>query len=203
MPQRNVYKDYLANSYYHIYNRGANKSNIFLDEQDYVVFLGLLKRYLGNEVYKKASRENYHNFHKDIELLAFCLMPNHFHLFIYQKRASGMTDLLKSLSISYVMYFNKKYKRLGPLFQQRYKAVSITDDAQLLHITRYIHMNPDRYTSYKWSSLSYYTGDKESSWVRPGRIKILFAGEDYMKFLGEYKNYKRELDKLKHELADA
>jgi len=205
MPGKNLIKDYVEESYYHIYNRGVNKQPIFIDDQDYHVYLGLLKRYLGSTVEKNAARINHPNYFKDIELLAFCLMGNHFHLFIYQLGdREAVTKLMRSLTTAYSMYFNKKYKRVGPVFQQRYRAVRITDDGQLLHITRYIHLNPDSYLDYQWSSLPYFLGTKtpEGNMVRPGRIIELF-NNDYKDFMADYKETRDELEILKSELADS
>ena len=203
MPGRNIYKEYVPDSYYHIYNRGINKQPVFLDDQDFVVFLGLLKRYLGNTTEKNINRISQPNYREQVELLAFCLMKNHFHLFIYQHTNLAIKDLMKSLTVAYGMYFNKRYKRVGPVFQQRYRAVRIVNDGQLLHITRYIHMNPHIYKTYAWSSLPYYTSQRQADWIQPKRILDLFEGDDYLDFLNEYANRRDELDALKKELANA
>src|SRR3990172_1101527 len=107
MPSRNVYKDYVAESYYHIYNRGVNRRAIFTNNHDYTVFLGLLKRYLGKDAERKPNRTYHPNFYRQSELLAFCLMKNHFHLFIYQHEETVIAQLMKSLSVAYSMYFNQ------------------------------------------------------------------------------------------------
>jgi hypothetical protein len=99
------------------------------------------------------------------------------------------------------MYFNKKYGRVGPLFQQRYRASRITDDTYLLHISRYIHLNPDRYKNWQWSSLQAYIGTNDCDWVRPDRVLELFSG-DYQQFLEDYKNRRDILERIKHELAN-
>jgi len=202
MPSRNITKSYVADSFYHIYNRGVNKAPIFLDEKDYVTFLGLFKRYLGHEPEKTPFRTLYPNYSDQIELLAFCLMKNHFHLFVYQHTDFAIRDLLKSLSVAYGMYFNRRYKRVGPIFQQRYKAVRITDDAQLLHISRYIHMNPYNYLDHSWSSLPYYTQERDAPWIKPSRVLELFEGTKYLDFLAEYEDRRDELQELKDELAN-
>lgn len=203
MPGRNIVKDYVPESYYHIYNRGTNKHNIFLDRQDRLVFLGLLKRYLGDETEKKPNREPYANYAGQIELLAYCLMNNHFHFFVYQKSPTAITDLMKSMSVAYGMYFNRRYKRVGAVFQQRYKAVRIINDGQLLHISRYIHMNPQNYKTYEWSSLPYYVKNKSASWVKPQRVLELFETDSYLEFLQEYDSRREELNQLKDELANS
>ena len=203
MPQRNTVKEYAPESYYHVYNRGVNKADIFLDEQDYTVFLNLIKRYLGKDVEKKTNRLQYENYYDKIELLAFCLMPNHFHLFIYQSESRLINEVMKRVCVTYSMYFNNRYGRVGTLMQQRYKAVKIDDDAQLLHISRYIHMNPTNYKSYEWSSLPYYMGMRSASWLRAERAIGLFPPHTYMSFLDEYRSKRAELKYLKHSLADA
>jgi putative transposase len=203
MPGRNVVKEYVPESYYHIYNRGVNKNNIFLDRQDRIVFLGLLKRYLGDEIEKKLNRKPYPNYQKEVELLAYCLMNNHFHFFIYQESEAAIINLMKSLSVAYSMYFNKRYKRVGAVFQQRYRAVRITSDSQLLHVSRYIHMNPKEYEEYEWSSLRYYLGERSASWVKPSRILKLFDDKKYLAFLKEYDNRREELSLFKDQLANS
>lgn len=202
MPGRNVVKEYVSGSYYHIYNRGVNKNNIFHDRQDRIVFLGLIKRYLGDDLEKKPNREPYPNYQKEIQLLAFCLMNNHFHFFVYQESESAITDFMKSLSVAYSMYFNKRYRRVGAVFQQRYRAVRITSDAQLLHVSRYIHMNPRNYDTYEWSSLPYYLGQKSASWAKPDKILELFDGNTYLSFLEEYQDRREELASFKEQLAN-
>lgn len=203
MPGKNIYKDYVEDSYYHIYNRGINKSPIFIDNQDFAVFLGLIKRSLSREVENSKRQPRYTTFFDDIDMLAFCLMGNHFHLFVYQKSNNkAIAEFMRSLTTAYVMYFNKKYKRIGPLFQQRYRAVRIVDDSQLLHISRYIHLNPDNYTDYEWSSYDYYLGKKHADWLDTERVLSLFDG-DYAEFVLDYKDMHDELEQLKSELADS
>jgi putative transposase len=202
MPGRNIYKDYVAESYYHVYNKGIDNQIIFKDSSDYAVFLSLLKRYLGNESAKNSVGVEYANFADQVEVLAFCLMPNHFHLLIYQSSAEGMKLLLKSVSVAYGMYFNKKYKRRGPVFQQRYRAVMIDKDDYLLHISRYIHINPDNYLVWEWSSLPYYLGKFNADWLRPKKILELFEGDNYSEFIKDYEKRRDELKSLKTILAD-
>jgi putative transposase len=204
MPGKNLQKVYLPDTYYHIYNRGINKEKIFLDDNDFAVFLNLIKRYLGQEVTYNKNKVYHPNYHSDIELLAFCLMKNHFHLYVYQKSdEQAITKFMRSLSTAYSMYFNKKYKRVGPVFQQRYRAVRIINDAQLMHVSRYIHLNPDNYNDYEWSSLPYYLSTKRADWISPRRILDLFdQTTDYKKFVDDYKEYRDDLEDLKHYLAD-
>lgn len=186
MPTRNSRKDYAPDTYYHTYSRGANKQNIFLDEQDYAVFLSYLQRYLSPSLNKKNNRQAAKSFANDLSLLCYCLMPNHIHLLIYQHNDSrALPSMLQRIFTSYSMYFNKKYDRVGPLFQGRYLASRIDNDAYLHHVSRYIHRNPARWRTYTYSSLRYYTGDTQSDWIKPDRILELFNNEPrrYMDFI--------------------
>src|SRR3989344_5374910 len=135
MPSRNSTKLYLEHSYYHIYNRGVEKRLIFLDQQDYSVFLNYLKEYLlpkdeknlrdqlsnSNTSYRQKDKIlgilRLNNFADEITLLAYCLMPNHFHFFVRQKSSKSIDSFIQSLGTRYTMYFNRKYKRVGSLFQ--------------------------------------------------------------------------------------
>jgi putative transposase len=113
-----------------------------------------------------------------------------------------MKLLLKSLGVAYGMYFNGKYKRRGPVFQQRYRASRIEEDDYLLHISRYIHLNPEKYKVWKWSSLPYYLGKFNADWIKPEKILELFQGDDYSKFIENYTAHQKELKSLKRLLAD-
>lgn len=114
MPSRNIVKLYDVNTYYHIYNRGIEKRKIFLDGEDYAVFLNLLKRYLDKEPVKDSKGREYFWLANDLQVVAFCLMPNHFHILLYQIEKDAMTKLLRAVCTSYTTYFNKKINVLDP-----------------------------------------------------------------------------------------
>lgn len=137
-----------ATDYYHVIMRGVNKMQIFFDRSDYLKFVNSLKRF---------QEET------EVEILAYCLMKNHFHLLI-KSDASLMALFVKKLASCYVYYFNKKNGRIGPLFQDRFKSVVIDDDEQLLTVARYIHQNPEKAgvantSDYEWSSFNAYLED--------------------------------------------
>jgi len=174
-----------------------------MDEQDYTVFLNLLKRYLSKETTSDKYGRDGVTYYGSIELLAFCLMPNHFHLLLYiNEKPFDIAELLRRLSTSYAVYFNKKYNRVGSLFQGTYKAVRINNDSYLQHISRYIHLNPKDYKVWEFSSLPYYSGVKQAEWVRPERILEVFDGNSYEEFLQDYEDQKAMLDEIKYDLAD-
>lgn len=189
VPGRNIVKIYDDNGYYHVYNRGVEKRNIFLDHQDYVVFLSYLKDYLcpdDDAPIKIFPSRKLRNFSERIDLLSYCLMPNHFHLLIKQSSRMAMTSFMRSLLTRYSMYFNRKYDRVGSLFQGNYKAVMVTSEEQLVYLTHYIHRNPmggsdasgldlEGLMKYRYSSLGNYLGKIKQYWVKPNRILELFS----------------------------
>lgn len=204
MPSRNLIKEFAPQQFYHIYNRGVEKRTIFLDDQDYTVFIGLIKKYLTGENHNKNNRHKFPSLQNRVQVLAYCLMPNHFHLLLYQEADDGITQLLRRLSTGYVMYFNNKYNRVGPLFQGTYKASLINHDAYLHHISRYIHLNPEQYAEWPYSSLGFYRGDKKSPWLDTKPILDLFDGDEqaYLNFVKDYETSQKELGILKWQLAN-
>lgn len=197
MPARNVIKIYLENGFYHIYNRGVEKRKIFLDPQDYSTFLRYLKNYLDPELKTKPSGLiNKENISDKVDLLAYCLMPNHFHFFLKQTTKDGVTRFLRRLLTSYVLYFNKKYNRQGSLFQGKPKGVLIESEPYFLHLTRYIHLNPSElkapggFKEYPYSSYKEYVGAKKTNWVRPDAVLAYFRSKNNnFKNINSYKDF--------------
>jgi putative transposase len=205
MPSRNVVREFSRDQYYHVYNRGVEKRHIFLDDQDYAVFLGLLKKYLTGKNPNKHNRHAFTPLGDKVQLLTYCLMPNHFHLLFYQIDENGVTQLMRRVSTGYVMYFNDRYKRVGSLFQGKYKASSVNKDDYLHHISRYIHLNPPDYKTWPYSSLQYYQGAKNAAWLNKEHIIGLFDNnmQQYLEFIEDYQETKAELSVLKWQLADS
>lgn len=151
------------NNFYHIYNRGNSKQDIFLDHEDYMRFLKIL--FLANSQKKFNFRDivvnnkkNVFDFDKGDNLLEICsyvLMKNHFHLLIYipDSLPLGLTSggkFMQKVMTSYTMYFNKKYNRTGSLFEGSYKVRKIDSDEYLKYIFSYIHLNPIKYFQFDW-----------------------------------------------------
>lgn len=204
MPQKNTLKEYDADAYYHVYARGVNKRKIFMDREDYEFFLGLFARYLSGKDINSTAGGLYPNFRNNISLISYCLMPNHFHLFIHQNEIEdGMPQFMSGLMTSYTKYFNKKYKRVGTLYESRYKAKRIFNDAYYTHISRYIHMNPWNWQSYSFSSLKYIFAKDRPNWLSPKILVDEFkTHKNYIVFLREYIANKHLLQEIKSELAD-
>ncbi len=205
MPSKNTVKEFAEDQYYHLYNRGVEKRVVFLDQQDYAMFLGLLKKYLTGDSETKTHRHKFDNLSGQVSLLAYCLMPNHFHLLLYQTSQDAITKLMRRIMTGYVMYFNNRYSRVGTLFQGTYKASHVNADDYLHHISRYIHMNADNYKAWPYSSLKYYKEpEKAPSWLNPQVVLELFDNKPaaYEKFIKDYENSKQELSVLKWQLAN-
>lgn len=214
MASRNIIKPNVKNGYYHIYNRGVARRKIFKDEADYKVFLGYLKEYLSPPPKPDASKNDFKvretifrgiprqpkNFHGKIDLIAYCLMPNHFHFIIKQIEHSAMREFFQSLLARYSTYFNKKYDRVGPLFQGRYKAVIVNSDPYLLHLSRYIHLNPAEYTkdlSKSYSSYADYLKIRNTDWIKPSIILTFFKENTIPEFkkISSYKHFVEKFEK--------
>jgi putative transposase len=182
MPAKNAIKPHVADSWYHLYNRGNNKQQIFIDSQDYFFFIRLLKIYLSPElkINPRTGLFRPENLSETVNLSCFCLMPNHYHLLVKQTDKNGITQLTQHVNSTYVMYFNKKYQKVGSLFEGKLKGVLIDSDTYLLHLSRYIHRNPinllnsDPFDEYPYSSYPYYVGKKHASWIETKSILDYF-----------------------------
>lgn len=209
MPSKNSLKLYSENGYYHIYNRGVAKSEIYLSDQDYHVFINYLREYLSppvaptpEEIRKMDYKYIRKNYYDEIELLSFCLMPNHFHLLLKQKQAHSIEKFMRSLLTRYSVYFNKHYDRVGHLFQGVYKGILIGNDEYLWWLSRYIHRNPleikkypQQLTNYQYSSYPTYLNKEVYPWIRP---QIILANiKDYRNFVeGNDQKYPEGIDDL-------
>ena len=131
--------------YYHIYNRGVDKREVFLNDDDYIRFIKSIKEYNDTKTYgrfqNRGSTSGYFEVEPLIELVAYCLNPNHYHFILKQLEEGGVSKFMQKLSTSYTMYFNKKYDRSGALFQGRFKSIHIDTNEYLLHLSVYVNKN--------------------------------------------------------------
>lgn len=201
MPTKNVMKAFTPDAFFHVYNRGWNLGKIFLDEQDWCYFEQLLARHLSPEVIKDKDGREFKHFYPEVHLVAYCLMGNHFHLLFYQyDDQTAITRLMTSLMTAYTAYFNKRHGRRGSLFESTYKAVWVSRDTQLLHISRYIHLNHSHYKIWPHSSYRDYI-EQTREWVDSRLILELFSSrETYIEFVDDYEDMQRERDSIKGEL---
>lgn len=201
MPSKHSIKEYEPGAYYHLYNRGVEKRIVFLDDADYKTFLGYLRLYLTDPKLPGDSRQArplskpIKNYTGNITLLAYCLMPNHFHLLIRQRDYDGINHFMRSFMSEYVRYFNTKYDRVGSLFQGPYKAVKVISEEQWIYLSKYIHRNPldlkafrespGRLSDYPYSSYPNYLGFFQQTWVNTKDILDHFRNnhQKYQKFV--------------------
>ena len=137
--------------YYHIYNRGNSKQTIFHDEQDYLYFIKLL--FIMNTVKHLKTRDNNSPEFKNEQIIsigAYCLMPNHFHILLRQEKENGITTFMLKISTAYAMYYNKKYKHTGGLFEGKFKSKHADKDRYLKYLFSYIHLNPLKILDKNW-----------------------------------------------------
>ncbi len=218
-------KDSLANDeYYHIFSRSIAKYIVFNNDQEYSRILDLInilrfrnfnyhysqyKRFDNdrqNMIIKKLKLEN------DIlvDITAYCIMPTHFHLILKQNKNNGITKYMGKLLNSYSKYFNTNHKRIGPLWSGRFKNIKVQDDNQLLHLTRYIHLNPcsanlvNRPKYWNYSSYKEYINPDINFIKNICQYKniINLDSKQYKKFVENRKDYYQKLSQIKHLLID-
>ena len=189
---------FVENEIYHIYNRGVEKRNIFTEDKDYFRFIHdlfefndenpvLNMTYYFNPKTMEVEPQYLKKERKPrkllVEILAFCLMPNHFHLLLRQTRKNGIIKFMQKLGTGYTMYFNKKNGRVGGLFQGRFKAVIVKDEEHFIHLPFYIHTNPIYGGStsidlkkYRWSSYLDYIGKRNFPSITSRKFLLEFFG---------------------------
>jgi len=144
-------QNFAPEEYYHLYNRGTEKRIIFVDKQDYEYFLFLM--YICNTIKSIELRKIGKNFDRTetlVDIGAYCLMPNHFHILVREKKEGGISKYMLKLMTAYSMYFNKKYKRTGKLYESVFKSTYVGEDNYLKYLYSYIHLNPAKLIDKNW-----------------------------------------------------
>ncbi len=225
----------------HVLNRGVDKRIIFLDDHDRLRFIHDLFEF--ND--EANATNNYYAFQKYnviarrymeydtargktprkllVDVHAFCLMPNHYHLLLNERSEKGISRFMKKLNMGYARYFNEKYKRSGALFQGRYKSIPITTNAHFIHIPYYIHLNPldleypewrkrelssvtkamDFLKTYRWSSHLDYAGIKNFPSITQRELLTDYFG-GHKKYIDAIKDWLKsmELENMKSLLLE-
>lgn len=225
MPSKYVVRNFAEDSYYHVFNRGVEKRDIFLEDEDYHLFQYYLFAYLLplEKVLEKypdlPMRLTGKNLADELELIAYCLMPNHFHLLLKQRTKDGISKLLKQLTNAYTLYFNQKNNRIGGLMQGRFKAAGVDNESLFIHLVRYIHLNPvaapahrslgegggltQDLNAYRWSSYPDYLGEPADLPVSKSKILSYFPSVGAFKgFHEDQADYAKGLEKIKHLAID-
>ena len=156
---------FVFGEYYHIYNRGNDKRVIFHDTQDYKRFISLLYLSSAKRNFRISDiSSNVYNFDQKDKLVyigSYCLMSNHFHLIISQTEDGSISKFMQKLTTAYSMYYNKKYKRTGSLFEGKFKSQHTGDDRYLKYLFSYIHLNPIKIIQKDWKEVG--IKDKQKS----------------------------------------
>lgn len=216
----------VTNEYYHVFNRGINKQPIFLGIGDYHRATDILQFYsfasskLRFSKFLLLPREGrialWDRVRKGnkrlVEIVCYCMMPNHFHFLLKQAEENGISKFMAILQNSYTRYFNTKYRKMGPILQGQFRAVRMEDDSQLLHVSRYIHLNPyssfvvkklDDLKRYPWSSFPEYIGETTTNICNKEIILTNFKSSvDYQQFVFDQADYQRRLETIKHLLLE-
>jgi REP element-mobilizing transposase RayT len=191
MPRRDT--SLCAGEFYHLYNRGNNREPVFYERENSIFFLRRVWKYLVPV----------------LDVVAYCLMPTHYHLLVLVKDASGVSETpevcavsraMQRFSISYTKAMNKRYDRAGALFQGAFRAEHVDGNTYLLHLSRYIHLNPVLAglaacaEDWEFSSYQDYVGLREGKLPRPESVLAQFqSAEAYQEFVESYLPEEREI----------
>ncbi len=216
----------VTDEFYHVFNRGVAKQPIFTNKGDYQRFVLTQKYYLHDRLPFKLSRllqlphdmqESFWEAHKNqkdnrrVDIVSYVLMPNHFHFLLKQRTDNGISSFIRRTIDGYTKYYNTKHDRVGPLFQGSFKAIRVEDETQLLHLSRYIHLNPlascvvteSDFLAYPWSSLPDYLGNNNDSHIYTDPVLNHFhKTKTYQQFILDHADHAKKLEEIKHLAID-
>jgi putative transposase len=190
MPKRSI--DFTIGDYYHIYNRAVSGNLLFIEEQNYWFFISKIKKYLLNSA----------------DILAYCLMPNHYHFVVLLNKAD-LSRCMQRLAMSYTASFNKVFDRAGHLFQGRFQIRQIGDMRYLDQVTTYIHLNPVTAGMIKhpaeWDKSSYleYIGDRRVDFINPKIVLDLYGSGNDPFLIENQMNYRKYIEELSFDESKA
>ena len=174
MPYKRILLEF--GNFYHVYNRGNDQQNIFFDRENYGYFLRLTRQHL---------------IENGVDIVAYCLMPNHYHFLVYL-RENKLSNAMRSLSLAYTMAINKRFDRSGVLFKGRFQSILVDNDDYLLHLVRYIHLNPVKAgfvkhpREWEFSSYAEYAGLRQGTLPTTEYVRMQIQNElAYKQFLEE------------------
>jgi len=166
-----------SGAYYHLFNRGVNKEPIFFERENYLFFLRQIRKYFTYEL---------------MTIIAYCLMPNHYHLLVDLK-TNELGAVVQRFALSYSKAINKRFDRVGSLFQGPFKAIQVDNNEYLLHLSRYIHFNPvdaglvSKPEAWEFSSYRDFIELRKGTLIDPEIVLSQFASpQDYRKFVQDY-----------------
>lgn len=207
----------VAGQTYHVFSRSIAGFKIFNSDNEYSRMIDVFGYYRLErptipfskfiDLSENAQSEitNTHSKHcRIVDIIAYCVMPTHIHLILKQLTGYGISVYMKNILNSYTRYFNTKHKRKGPLWEGRFKSVLVSDDEYLLHLSRYVHLNPvtsclvGKPEDWKYSSLSEYTSPgKGNGGICEFNAMLDVIPADYKSFIDDRIAYQRELHTIK------
>lgn len=214
MPRRNLIL--ATGEIYHVFNRGVEKRPLFTNNREFQQFFERVEFYQRNRSvrfsYLSGQQRQEIITQKQgsllVEIVCYCLMPNHFHFILKQASENGIKEFIRKSTDSYGKYFNLLHDRSGPLFQGHFKAVRIETDSQLLHVSRYIHINPltahlvKKPEDYHWSSYSEYLGLAPAICSQDIILDQFRTRKAYQKFVVDLVDFNKKLENLEHLLLE-
>jgi len=178
--------------FYHIYNRGVDKRSVFLETEDFERFLQSIREFNSQRpigsLFENSFRDKTklgNRVAKLVDIVGYCLNPNHFHLILKQRLDGGVSEFMHRLGSGYTQYFNIKHKRSGSLFQGKFKAIHVDSNEYLLHLSAYVNLNNrvhhvnDRSSKSSWGE---YLGDNGNTRVKDIILKQFQNSSEYKKF---------------------
>lgn len=207
MPQRRIIL--ATGETYHIFNRSLHQAPLFMDKREFTVFLAAMNYYrqLKPPIKFSLYRQQPHKYKVDfkevlVKIIAYCLMPDHYHFILTQLEEGGIRAFIHRLTTSYSCYLNLRHKQKGAVFESRFKAIRVTTQKQLVHLSRYIHLNPvtsylvEDPINYNYSSYKIYLKKEKSDFIDFSNVMDFFP-QDYKQFVLNQKDYQRELKRIK------
>jgi len=216
----------ITDQIYHVFNRSVAGQIIFRNSREYKLFIELVEYYSFSDVRLRFSHytrleknvriqtldELYKSSKRLVNVYAFCVMPNHYHILVKQNVDNGISDFIRKLQGSYAHYLNIKTKRAGSVYQSPFKGSLIEYDEQFIHVARYIHINPltsylldkkDKLKSYTWNSYRDYIGVDSRKFIKKNKLLNYFnSTQEFIDFTLNQVDYQRELHKIKHLIQD-
>ena len=205
---------------YHVFNRGVDRRSVFTNTKEFERAKNLARFYRHKNTPVRFSQviqqpqdirdqilNDLYKSERLVDILAFCIMPNHFHFLLKQNSKKGIPIFMANFTNAYTKYFNTKHKRFGPLLEGIFKAVFIESDEQLLHVSRYIHLNPatssiieeSQLSSYGWSSYPEYLFLSQDDIAQKKLILDMFKStKKYQEFVVNQIDYGKQLEAIKH-----
>ncbi|MEI8348524.1 MAG: transposase [Candidatus Omnitrophota bacterium] len=211
----------VVDSVYHVFTRSIAEFRIFNNENEFLRMLEAIRYYQREKPEIKFSKfihleegsqrnkkESFSGKEKLIEIIAYCLMPTHVHLILRQLKENGISVFMGNILNSYSKYFNTKHKRKGPLWETRFKSVLVESDEYLIHLTRYIHLNPttamliDRPENWKFSSYQEYLSQANEDKMCRYDDLLNIIPHSYKEFVEDRIAYQQELEKIRNFLLE-